>query len=135
MAMNTSPDNLNLDDELVRRAREIHALACAGVDTRTHARLAAARRDALSAARAPAHRRMWLPAAGAMAACALALGVILWRPAPAPSPAHAHQAASANAELPLEADSKQMDLYQNLDFYQWLAQQPEMGTSADGAAQ
>lgn len=133
--MNISPESMNRDHELVRRAREIHAQACAGVDTRTNARLAAARRNALSAARASSHRRVWLPAAGAMAACALAVGVILWRPAPSPSPAQNRPVASAEAELPLEADSKQMDLYQNLEFYQWLAQQPEMRTADGGAAQ
>lgn len=133
--MNTSPDNTNLDHELARRAREIHARACASLDARTHARLAAARRTAMSSARTPSHKRVWLPAAGAMAACALVVGVILWRPAPTPSPTQNRPAASAEAELPLEADSKQMDLYQNLEFYQWLAQQPDMRAPADGTTQ
>lgn len=134
--MNTSPDDMNSrDDELVQRAREIHAQACANLDARTQARLAAARRNAMAATRTPSHKRVWLPAAGAMAACALAVGVILWRPAPAPSPAQSRQVAASDAELPLDADSKQMDLYQNLDFYQWLAQQPDARASADGAPQ
>jgi len=134
--MNTSPDNLdNRNRELVQRARAIYSEACANVDAHTHARLAAGRRNAMTAAQAPSHKRVWLPAAGAMAACALAVGVILWRPASAPSPAQGQQAAASDAELPLDADSKQMDLYQNLEFYQWLAQQPDARAAADGAPQ
>lgn len=134
--MNTSPEKTNNSDrELVTRAREIHSQACANVDARTHARLAAARRNAMAAARAPSHKRVWLPAAGAMAACALAVGVILWRPASAPAPAQDRPVASSAAELPLDTDSKQMDLYQNLDFYQWLAQQSDSRAPADGAPQ
>ena len=133
--MNTSPEMENRDRELVQRAREIHEQACANVDARTHARLAAARRNAVAAAPTHSHKRVWLPAAGAMAACALAVGVILWRPASAPPHARTQQVASADAELPLDADSKQMDLYQNLEFYQWLAQQPDSRAPADGAPQ
>lgn len=134
--MNTSPEKTNTSDrELVTRAREIHSQACANVDAHTRAQLAAARRNAMAPERAPSHKRMWLPAAGAMAACALAVGVILWRPASAPTPAQGQQVASNVAELPLDTDSKQMDLYQNLEFYQWLAQQPDSGASADGAPQ
>jgi hypothetical protein len=135
MAMNTSPDMENRDSELVKLAREIHSQACASVDARMHARLAAARRNAIMAARAPSSRRVWLPAAGAMAACALAVGVIFWRPAPAPSPAQTRQVAPGDVELPLDADNQPMDLYQNLDFYQWLAQQPEARAPATGARQ
>lgn len=131
--MNTSPDNP--DRELVQRAREIHAQACANVDARTRAQLAAARRNAIATARVPSHKRVWLPAVGAMAACALAVGVILWHPASAPSPAQVRPVASGEVELPPDADSKQMDLYQNLEFYQWLAQQPDARAPADGVPQ
>lgn len=134
--MNTSPDRMNNPDrELVQRAREIHAKACANVDARTHAQLAAARRNALAAARAPSRKRVWLPAAGAMAACALTVGVILWRPASTPAPGHGRKIAASDVELPLDADPQQMDLYQNLDFYQWLAQQPDSHALSDGASQ
>lgn len=134
--MNTSPKKTDpTDRELVMRARAIYSEACANVDSRTHARLAAARRNAMAAARTPAHKRVWLPAAGAMAACALAVGVILWRPASTPPPAQGRQVAASEAELPPDADPKQMDLYQNLEFYQWLAQQPDARAAADGAPQ
>ncbi|HET7557263.1 MAG TPA: hypothetical protein VFK08_04235 [Rhodanobacteraceae bacterium] len=133
--MNPSPEKTDSDRELVMRAREIHSQACANVDARTHAQLAAARRNAMAAARAPSRKRLWLPAAGALAACALAAGVVVWRPASAPMPAQDRQVASSAAELPLDTDSRQMDLYQNLEFYQWLAQQPDTRAPTDGAPQ
>jgi len=149
MAMNTTPErnpeNISLDglptDRAVEtRAREIFKNACAHVDVRTGARLAAARREALDAARHPSHRRVWLPAAGAFAACALALGVVWFHAGPASGPAaNMHTqgstiaAVATDADLPLDADAEQLDLYQNLDFYQWLAQQPNAAKSANGA--
>ncbi|HXS73375.1 MAG TPA: hypothetical protein VN725_04970 [Rhodanobacteraceae bacterium] len=137
--MNTSPDksdrNLAADHELISRARDIYAQACANVDSRTHARLGAARRNALDAVHAPSRQRLWLPAAGAVAACALALGVVWLRPASAPSSAQNQRAALADAELPPDADPRQLDLYQNLDFYQWLAQQPNAHAPENGAPQ
>jgi len=134
--MNTSPGDMHdRDRELARRAREIHAQACAGVDARMHAQLAAARRNALLAAGEPLRKRVWLPAGGAIAACALAVGVILWRPAAMPSTVQTRQIAANETELPLDADAKQIDLYQNLEFYQWLAQQPDAHPTSDGAPQ
>jgi hypothetical protein len=134
MAMIIPPDTNNRDGKLAQRAREIHAQACASVDAHTQARLAAARRNAITAARRPSHVRVWLPAAGAMAACALVAGVMFWRPAAAPAPAQEQQIASGDTDLPLDADARQMDLYQNLEFYQWLAQQPDPRTPPGGAA-
>ena len=132
--MNISPDTNDRDGKLARRAQEIHAQACANVDAHTQARLTAARRNAIAAARRASRKRVWLPAAGAMAACALVVGVIFWRPATAPTPAQGQQAASSDTELPLDADPGQMDLYQNLEFYQWLAQQPAPRKPPGGAA-
>lgn len=137
--MNPSPDNHSRqsdasDYELQRRARALFERACADVDARTQARLAAARRDALHPARHSSRHRLWLPAAGAVVACALALGVVWLRPdsmpaVPAPVPAVSTPAgASADVDAPLDADAEQLEMYQNLDFYQWLARQP--GTRA-----
>ncbi len=139
--MNTSPYNnipdRNIDHELMQRARALHEQACAHVDARTRARLAAARREALAARdHHRSHRVLWLPAAGAVAACALVLGVMWFRPQPANSPPQMQaQVATNDAELPLDADSQQIDLYQNLDFYQWLAQQPQAQNQPRGDGQ
>src|SRR5581483_6731869 len=103
--------------------RALHEHACAHVDARTRAKLAAARREALTAKdHRSSHRLIWLPAAGAVAACALVLGVMWFKPQPANTPPQTQTQVAANdAELPLDTDTQQLDLYQNLDFYQWLA--------------
>ncbi|HJU07438.1 MAG TPA: hypothetical protein VJ727_03050 [Rhodanobacteraceae bacterium] len=122
--MNISPDNIEL--ELTRRARALHEHACEHVDARTRAKLAAARRSALAAKDHRPQRAIWLPAVGAVAACALVLGVVWFRPQPETPVAPQQQASTtSDAELPLDTDAQQLDLYQNLDFYQWLARQPQ----------
>lgn len=138
---NVSLDGLPIDRAVETRAREIFKNACAHVDARTGARLAIARREALDTAGQPSHRRVWLPAAGAIAACALALGVVWFHAGPASAPAvHIPAqgptiAAATDTGLPSDADAEQLDLYQNLDFYQWLAQQPNARAPGTGTKQ
>lgn len=122
--------------ELQQRAREIFSGACADTDLRTQTRLSIARREALAAARHPSRRRIWLPAAGAAAACVLVLGVIWMRPVSSPDALPpTQQVASNDAALPLNADGEQLEMYQNLDFYQWLAQQSVPQAPQSGANQ
>ena len=129
--MNTSPDK-NGDLKLMRRARALHEQACGHIDARTRAELAAARRRALAAGNRHRHRAIWLPTAGAVAACALAIGVIWFRPQQVAAPSASGGPTAGEAELPLDADSQQLDLYQNLDFYQWLAQRPRLSAGSRG---
>ena len=127
--MNTSPENRDVELELMSRARALHEHACEHIDARTRAKLAAARREALATQGHRSNRAIWLPAAGAVAACALAIGVVWFKPQPAGTPvAPQSQTATSDSEPPLDADAQQLELYQNLDFYQWLAQQPRAHT-------
>jgi hypothetical protein len=109
-----------------QRARELWREAARQVDPATAGRLRAARREALQAARAPArHVTRWLIPTGAFAAIALA-ALMVWQPLPRTSAAmQAHQTASATPqadnELPPDAEQDDPALYQNLDFYAWLA--------------
>ncbi len=129
--MNMTPDNKTLpgDAEIIARAREIFRQACASTDSYHSLRLGLARRKALEAGARRSPARIWLPAAGgALAACTLALGVVWFHAGPAPAPAgnSANTVITGEAdagELPSDLDSQQMDLYQNLDFYRWLASQ------------
>jgi ferric-dicitrate binding protein FerR (iron transport regulator) len=139
MAMTTSPSDTipgpDVDHELVRRARALHEHACEHVDAATLAKLAAARREALAKHHRP-RRAIWLPAAGAAAACALVIGLVWFKPQPdSPTVAPTQVAGTGDAELPPDADVRQLELYQNLDFYQWLAQQPQTHTRANGGRQ
>ncbi len=135
--MKTSPGKRDTDLELMRRARALHEHACEHIDTATRAKLAAARREALAARDRHSHRAIWLSAASAMAACALVIGVVWFKPQPGEtsSTPQMQAAAASDAELPLDADAQQLDLYQNLDFYQWLARQPQARPSPRGGRQ
>ncbi|UGB38832.1 hypothetical protein [Frateuria soli] len=113
-------------DRLARRARALYLDASRQLDPATAGRLRAARRQALDAAR-PAPRlasRLLLPA-GAFAVLALAT-LMIWQPLRHAdrAPSHAMPAAAAvdaDSDLPPDADSADPQLYQNLDFYGWLA--------------
>lgn len=112
-------------EKLVRRARTLYREASRQLDPATADRLRAARRQALAARPAAARRapRLLLPA-GAFAVLALAT-LMIWQPLrhAAQAPSHAAVALPADAEtdLPPDADSADPQLYQNLDFYGWLA--------------
>jgi len=107
------------------RLRSLYRRTADEVDTATAARLRESRRRALDAAERPRLGR-WLMPAGALAACLLALVVI--RPstphnsASVGSATHA-LASSADNGLPPDPDSADPAMYQDLDFYAWLADQ------------
>jgi hypothetical protein len=110
------------DRDLERRARELYLRASRDVDPATAGRLRAARRTALAAPHASPARRLMLPA-GAFAVVALA-SLMLWQPGGAPpsAPPAVMQSADTEAtDLPPDPDSTDPALYQNLQFYSWLA--------------
>lgn len=114
-------------DKLARRARALYLDASRQLDPAAAERLRAARRLALAQARpAPARLapRLLLPA-GAFAVLALAT-LMIWQPLRRADHAPTHAASTAPAadpdgDLPPDADSADPQLYQNLDFYDWLA--------------
>lgn len=113
-------------EPLEQRARKLWREAARRVDPATAGRLRAARREALQEAPYPGRQAArWLIPAGAVAAIALA-AMMVWQPLPrTPSSATGHHAASAlaasDSELPPDAEQVDPALYQNLDFYAWLA--------------
>lgn len=121
-------DNSSRDVLVARRARELYREASQRVDPNTAGRLRAARRQALDAARSPQRRTVrWLIPTGAFAAVAFAM-LMVWQPlsrGPATPASHAisapDQSADADNDLPPDADKTDPKLYQNLDFYGWLA--------------
>ncbi|HET6804037.1 MAG TPA: hypothetical protein VFH59_01165 [Frateuria sp.] len=129
--MTPDPDKCRPDrhdpGKLARRARALYLDASRQLDPATAGRLRAARRQALDATRPMPARlapRLLLPA-GAFAVLALAT-LMIWQPqrnadhAPARA-LPAATAADADTDLPPDADSADPQLYQNLDFYGWLA--------------
>jgi hypothetical protein len=124
--MNT-PRNAS-DMPLEKRARALYLEATRRIDPTTAGRLRAARRQALESTHSPAWKpTRWLLPAGACAAIALA-AVMIWQPAPQYQASNITQTAGAldagsgvDSELPPDADQTDPNLYQNLDFYGWLA--------------
>ncbi|MDG2538270.1 hypothetical protein P5Y53_11395 [Dyella jiangningensis] len=113
------------DNHLERRARELYREAARQLDPATAARLRAARRAALSSADgsslAQRLRQLLLPA-GAFAAIAFA-ALMLSSPVQGPTGGAAglSPVTEADGELPPDAAAADPALYQNLDFYGWLA--------------
>lgn len=120
------PTDKPLDHELEQRARQLYKQAAQQLDPHTASRLRAARRAALRVAEAPsASIARWLIPTGAFAVLALA-SVMMWpslqqNRASAPTQAIGSSATELDNELPPDADQTDPNLYQNLDFYSWLA--------------
>lgn len=115
------------DKSFEKRARALYQEASQSIDPVTAGRLRAARRTALQAATThatPHHRARLLLPVGALAAMALA-ALMIWQPTPRQAEGGQPNAMSALAEpdteLPPGADKADPGLYQNLDFYSWLA--------------
>jgi len=112
------------DRRLQQRARELYREAGRRVDPATAGRLRAARRRALETADKPSLPvNRWLIPSGAVAVIALAT-LMLWQPLPQggkPAAASVDTAADLDNDLPPDADKVDPVLYQNLDFYTWLA--------------
>jgi hypothetical protein len=129
----TSPDNnptghRSSDAELERRARKLFHAAAQHVDPDTAARLRAMRRKTLTTANGSSHLvSRWLVPMGACAVIALTT-LMIWRPSAQHAAPASIQASSdaandidSDSDLPPDADKTDPGLYQNLDFYGWLA--------------
>lgn len=122
------------DNHLERRARELYREASRQLDPAVAAKLRSARRDALAKANdsSLAHRllQLLLPA-GAFAAIAF-VALFMSSPVQRPStakPNGAVQAVDVDGELPPDAAAADPTLYQNLDFYGWLAKNSDSEAS------
>lgn len=117
--------------EFLAQSREVLDASAEAIDPATRTRLRAARREALAAAARP--RRSWLPAAGlAAAAGAALLAVAVWRSgAPDARDAATGAPQTPVAATPLEpiplAAAEDLDLYLDLDFFTWLAEDADAG--------
>jgi hypothetical protein len=142
--MNIKPDNtinsLPSDHEVESRTRALFRGACENADSYHTLRLGLARRKALNAGPARMASWLWAPlVGGAMACCALAIGLAFLHPF-AIHPSATTAAASApivasatgDTEAAVNLDNTQVDLVQNLDFYRWFATQQGSAPAANG---
>jgi hypothetical protein len=114
------------DRELVERARQLFRDGADNLDGATRSRLRQARARAVEAA-ARRSGSTWLaprrlaPVGGVIAA-ALALAVF-WS---APEPAMAPVESAVLDDLDLLLEGEELELFEELEFYAWLLEQPEM---------
>ncbi|HLW73704.1 MAG TPA: hypothetical protein VKT74_01395 [Gammaproteobacteria bacterium] len=121
--MNT-PEN---DDIFARKAREVFLASTASLDSETLARLRTARARAVEAVGVPARWQMrgWRLPAGVAALIAVALlGGFLWMGG-AGTTAPASAFSKANSDAPLMMANDNLDMYGDMDFYQWMAAQDQ----------
>lgn len=113
------------DDIFAQKAREAFLASVAGLDEETLARLRAARARAVDSIgqSAPWFQGWRLPAGAAAVVAVGVLGTLLWMgfgASPSPTP---FSNASTDAPMMMTGDS--MDMYADMDFYQWMAAQDE----------
>lgn len=115
------------DEQLEKRAQELFAESTAGIDGPTRSRLTRARAEAIAAARKPhwlAPSRLLQVGLGAGAVAAAALVAVVLLQSPAPDVPIAATAALDDLEILLDED--ELELYEELEFYAWLLEQPEL---------
>ena len=121
-------------EDFERRAREVFDGSVAGLDARTRSRLSHARQAALDELQTPQRWswRGWAPA-GAFAVAVLA-AVLLWRaPDHAVPPQVAEEGAAEVGVVEMVASGEDLELAsEDLEFYDWLAMQPEAVRNGNG---
>ena len=123
-----------MDDIFAKRARELFLASTGSLDPQVLARLSEARRRAVDAVDAPkaGFSLGWRMPASAMALLFVAvIGAAVWTGGNAPAPGSPFTAANTDAPLIMSNDS--LDMYADMDFYQWLStqDQPAPAPAAD----
>lgn len=116
--------------EFLAQSRKMLDASVEAIDPATRTRLRAARATALASARS---RSRWLPVSGLVAAASAALlAIAVWRAGSPAGPGEsmaeipAPIATSPVEPLPLAA-AEDLDLYLDLDFFTWLAEDADAG--------
>jgi hypothetical protein len=114
------------NDELERKVRALFEDSVERLDARTRSRLTQARNRALEEVTKGAVQRRWLWApAGGLLAAALVAAVMLW---PGVGRAPLEAGAMPLEDFDIVADSENLELLQDMEFYVWLQDQaPEAG--------
>ncbi len=101
-----------------KRAQALFEDSVERLDARTRSRLTQARNRALDEVKQGAKLRwIWAPAGGFAVAVVIAVGVVLW-PGRTPQPG-----AAAIEDLEIVADSDNLELLRDVEFYAWLDEQ------------
>jgi hypothetical protein len=115
-----------IDDIFARRARDLFLESTGRLDPQTLARLSEARRRAVDAVgqKSPGLFLGWrLPASALALAFVGVIGGALWTGGSAPAPSASFTAANIDAPMMMTSDN--LDMYADLDFYQWMESQDQ----------
>ncbi len=124
-----------MDDIFARRARERFLESTGNLDPRVLARLSEARRrvvDLVAQGQAPGRHLGWrIPASAVALAFVGVIGGALWMGGS--NPPTAAPFSQANTDAPLMMTSDNLDMYADMDFYQWMEtqDQPAPAPAAD----
>lgn len=117
----------DLDENFTRRARELFLASTGSLEPKVLGRLAEARRRAVEVADMPRWRHAvagWRLPAGAVALLFVAVvGGLLLNHGLGTTPASPFSAANTDAPLIMTSDN--LDMYADLDFYQWMETQDQ----------
>lgn len=121
--------------KIAERARQLFAQSTRGLDGHTRSKLAQARAKAVEAAGSRSLVRWHAPPGllplGGVAAAVLAVALIWQSPGP-----QGLEEPTVLSDLDLLLDGEDFDLYEDLEFYAWLLEQPELlrnDEQADGS--
>jgi hypothetical protein len=119
-------------DDIEAGTKSLFDESVAGLDGATRSRLTRARQRALAEVARPRWAGLGfpVPVAAAVAAIAVVAATLVLRDAAEPIPAFAEVAEFSDFDLLLEGD--EFDLFEDLEFYAWLEEQPEL-EGAEGA--
>ena len=124
------------DDIFAQKAREAFLASTATLSPGVLARLRESRRLAVEAVGAP--KPLWQPQgwqlpAGALAlVCVVVVAGALWTGGLSTPPANASFTA-ANTDAPIMLTGDNLDMYADMDFYQWLESQDQPAPKTDPA--
>lgn len=118
----------DIESEFERRTKRAFDRSVREVDSATRSRLAQARRNAVEGSDDRAARRGWtwsLAPAGAIAASVLAVAVLLWQNG------SRTELPVADLEILLAEDDLDIEMLdEEIEFYAWLEEQPELAAPA-----
>jgi len=123
-----------MDDIFAKHARDVFLASAGSLDPKVLARLSEARRqavDAVEGSRTGFSLTWRIPASALALAFVGVIGGALWSEGSAPAPGSSFTAANTDAPMMMASDN--LDMYADMDFYQWLAaqDQPAQAPAAD----
>lgn len=109
------------ETRLVAAVRHELDQSCAALDGATLSRLNSIRHAALEQKQAPRHRTLLLPFGGFVTACLLVVTVTMLNPDAAVAP-EVQANGTPLEDIELLTDAESFELYEDYEFYQWLAE-------------